>query len=257
MRRSRIWPLRPEPSEGAALVPPLSTGSSWAFREDCWFTTEGANAKLTNRIVLAYFGDQESTASIAQLVATRDADVIAVALDLGDGVPLAQLRDGALAAGATRCHALDVREEFAREAVIPALRANALAEPGTVLPALARDFFEKKLREIADIERAAVTVPPHAAAPQPVRRARAAPAGPAHVEIHFADGSPYAVNGIPMSLTELMESIETITATPAIEVLQLAYQQLDLCDEGQVVLQAHDGTCTVTSAATTGYAAAS
>ncbi len=37
-----------------------------------------------------------------------------------------------------------------------------------------------------------------------------APDGPAHVEISFEAGLPVAVNGVPMTLTELIESVTTI-----------------------------------------------
>ena len=47
------------------------------------------------------------------------AEVIAVTVDLGQGSELEAVRDRALAAGAVRAHVLDVREEFARDYVLP------------------------------------------------------------------------------------------------------------------------------------------
>jgi argininosuccinate synthase len=64
------------------------------------------------KVVMACFGDQESRAAIGQWA--RHADVIAVAFDFGGAVTLNDMRDLAIMAGAARCHALDVREEFAR-----------------------------------------------------------------------------------------------------------------------------------------------
>ena len=47
-------------------------------------------------------------------------------MDLGQGTELEDVRDRALAAGAVRAHVLDVREEFARDYVLPALKADAM-----------------------------------------------------------------------------------------------------------------------------------
>ena len=49
-------------------------------------------------------------------------------LDLGQGRELEAVRDRALAAGAVRAHVLDVREEFARDFVLPALKADAAVD---------------------------------------------------------------------------------------------------------------------------------
>lgn len=202
---------------------------------------------MTSRIVLAYFGDQQSAASIAG--AADRGDAIAVALDLGDGIPLNELSDGALAAGAPRCHALDVREEFVRDAILPALRADTLTDAAPVVNALAASFVTEKLREMAEFEQATMIEPAgrnYALAPQ-ARRPTAGDA--AELDIRFADGVPFAVNEIQMSLIETMDCIHTISGIPAIEVLHLAYQQLDGAGEGQVVLRVQSGRCTVASTA--------
>ena len=49
--------------------------------------------------------------------------------------------------------------------------------------------------------------------------ARRAAVEPLHLEITFHEGLPVSVNGVEMTLTELMESIETITGEPALRVL--------------------------------------
>jgi argininosuccinate synthase len=43
---------------------------------------------------------------------------------------------------------------------------------------------------------------------------------PIHLDIRFDDGVPVSINGVEMTLTELLESIETITGEPALGVLQ-------------------------------------
>ena len=60
-----------------------------------------------------------------------------------------------MATGAIRCHVLDVREEFARDYVLPALQAGALYEERYPLAtALSRPLIAKKLVEIAQMENA-------------------------------------------------------------------------------------------------------
>jgi argininosuccinate synthase len=170
---------------------------------------------MSTRVVVACFGDEASTSTIQQLVHT--ADVIAVAFDLGGVVPLGAMRDAALAAGALRCHALDVREEFARECLIPALHHRAFAAPAEAVTVLAPAFARRELQEIGQLEDAAVIAPETVAiSPRPVPRVTI---DPARVHIEFANGFPVSINGVEMTLTELMESIETITGEPALHVL--------------------------------------
>jgi argininosuccinate synthase len=174
---------------------------------------------LTNRVVLAFFGDRESRAAVQQWSAS--AEVVAVALDLGGAVPLTELRDGAIAAGAARCHALDVREEYAREALLPVVRSRTTTDPVEAFGAMAGDFVAKKLNDIARLENAAVvSATSIAAAPKTVAPA---PVPATRLQIAFEDGVPVAVNGIPMTLTELMDSVETITGESALTVLQREY----------------------------------
>ena len=174
---------------------------------------------MNNRVVLAFVGDQASLAAIRRLSASHE--VIAVALDFGGAVPLNQLRDQALAAGASRCHAFDVREEFARDALLPAVRARAFADPAEAFTVMAADFMTTKVAAVAAVENAVVapnertTVAPKDVAPVPVP--------PARLQIAFEDGMPVAVNDVPMTLTELMESIEIISGESALTVLQREY----------------------------------
>ena len=71
---------------------------------------------MSTPLVVAFLGDRDSSALLSRLVQSSAATVVAVALDLGDGQTLAELKATALAAGAARCHALDVRDEFVRAA---------------------------------------------------------------------------------------------------------------------------------------------
>src|SRR4029078_7562671 len=80
------------------------------------------------RIVLAYAGGLDPSVAIPWLREKYGAEIIAVTLDIGQGKELEEVRDRALAAGAVRAHVLDVREEFARDYIQPALKADAMYE---------------------------------------------------------------------------------------------------------------------------------
>lgn len=108
---------------------------------------------MAERIVLAYSGGLDTSVAIPWLAERHGAEIVAVSLDLGQGRELDEIREKALAAGAVRAHVLDVREEFAREYILPALKANALYEERYPLAtALGRPLIAKKLVEIAHIE---------------------------------------------------------------------------------------------------------
>jgi argininosuccinate synthase len=110
----------------------------------------------TNRVVLAYSGGLDTSVAIPWLKEKYAAEVIAVTLDLGQGSELNQVRERAIATGAARCHVLDVREEFARDYILPAVQADALYEDRYPLAtALGRPLIAKKLVEIAQMENAA------------------------------------------------------------------------------------------------------
>jgi len=107
------------------------------------------------RIVLAYSGGLDTSVAIPWLKEKYNAEIVAVTLDLGQGRELTQIRERAIAAGCVRCHVLDVREEFARDYILPALQAGAMYEERYPLAtALGRPLIAKKLVEIAQMENA-------------------------------------------------------------------------------------------------------
>src|SRR6187401_512710 len=107
------------------------------------------------RIVLAYSGGLETSVAIPWLAEKYRAEIVAVTLDLGQGKELEDVRDRALASGAVRAHVLDVREEFARDYVLPSLKADAVYEDRYPMgTALGRPLIARKLVEIAGIEQA-------------------------------------------------------------------------------------------------------
>jgi argininosuccinate synthase len=82
---------------------------------------------MTERVVLAYSGGLDTSVAIPYLAEKTGAEVIAVAVDVGQGgEDLEVIRKRALACGAVEAEVVDAREEFAADFCLPALRANAL-----------------------------------------------------------------------------------------------------------------------------------
>ena len=110
---------------------------------------------MPKRIILAYSGGLDTSVAIPWLREKYGAQIIAVTLDLGQGRELNQIRERAISTGAIRCHVLDVREQFARDYILPALQADALYEERYPLAtALSRPLIARKLVEIARMENA-------------------------------------------------------------------------------------------------------
>jgi argininosuccinate synthase len=108
---------------------------------------------MSEKIVLAYSGGLDTSVAIPWLSDRFDAEIIAVTMDLGQGKELDDVRERALAVGAKRAHVVDLREEFARDYILPALQAGALYEGRYPLAtALGRPLIAKHLVEIGRIE---------------------------------------------------------------------------------------------------------
>jgi len=83
---------------------------------------------VAKRAVLAYSGGLDTSVAVRWMVEELGLEVIAVAADVGQGGDFDQIKARALAAGAADAVVVDVREEYARDFVAPALRANAKYE---------------------------------------------------------------------------------------------------------------------------------
>jgi argininosuccinate synthase len=229
-------------------------------------------ALMRERVVLAYSGDLASSAAIPWLAETHGVDVITVTLDIGQGRDLAELRARALACGAVRAHAIDARDDFARDVLLPSLHTRGGTDPHHQIATLPRPFIARTLVEIAGVEAARIVAHAsrdqaldeevHAIAPAlrvlaparawnmpadalleyirqhglpvPIVRSpyaidqhlwgrtltweadheppRLTPqlAEAALVQIHFEQGVPTAVNGVPMAPAELIECLSLI-----------------------------------------------
>jgi len=105
------------------------------------------------KVVLAYSGGLDTSVIVQWLIETYGCEVIAFAADVGQKEELEGLREKAIKTGASKIYIEDLREEFARDFVFPALRANAIYE-GTYLlgTSLARPLIAKRQVEIARAE---------------------------------------------------------------------------------------------------------
>lgn len=260
------------------------------------------------RIVLAYSGGLDTSVAIPWLAEQYDAQIVTVTMDLGQGKELEDARERALGLGAVRAHVLDLRAEFARDFILPALQAGAVYEDRYPLAtALGRPLIAKHLVEIANLEGAtavahgcgsekgndavridlavraldpslAVLAPlgswdvsraekaayakargipvpltadspystdvnlwgrsiecgvlddPWREPPEEIYQLTKAPAEapdlPAYVEIEFERGVPVAINGVSMSLVELISSLETIAGAHGIGRIDMLENRL-------------------------------
>ena len=111
--------------------------------------------KEVKKVVLAYSGGLDTSVIVRWLIETYRCEVVCFAADIGQKEELSGLREKAIKTGASKIHIDDLQEEFARDFVFPALRANAMYE-GTYLlgTSLARPLIAKRQLEIARLEKA-------------------------------------------------------------------------------------------------------
>ena len=102
---------------------------------------------MKDRIVLAYSGGLDTSVAIGWIAEETGAEVIAVAADVGQGgEDLEVIRERALTCGAAEAVVLDLRDEFADEFCLPAMRANALyMDRYPLVSALSRPVIAKHL----------------------------------------------------------------------------------------------------------------
>jgi argininosuccinate synthase len=105
------------------------------------------------KIVLAYSGGLDTSVIMRWLAETYKSEVIAFCADVGQGEDLEAVRKKALATGASKCHVYDLREEFVRDFVFPALRADAAYEQDYLMgTSLARPIIAKAQMEVVEKE---------------------------------------------------------------------------------------------------------
>jgi len=101
-------------------------------------------------VALAYSGGLDTSVAIRWMKERYDMDVYAVAIDLGEERDYDGIRQKALDIGATGAEVIDAKEEFARDFIFPALKANACYEDRYPLStSLARPLIAKLVGEVA------------------------------------------------------------------------------------------------------------
>ncbi len=101
---------------------------------------------MAKRVVLAYSGGLDTSVAVRWMREELGVDVIACAVDVGQGADVDTLRARALAAGAVEAVVIDAVDEFADGYVAPVLAANALYENRyPLVSALSRPVIVKHL----------------------------------------------------------------------------------------------------------------
>jgi argininosuccinate synthase len=109
----------------------------------------------TQKVVLAYSGGLDTSVILKWLMETYACEVVTFSANLGQVDDMTQVEANAYKTGAVKAYVEDLREEFVRDYVFPAFRANAIYE-GTYLlgTSIARPLIAKRQIEIAARENA-------------------------------------------------------------------------------------------------------
>jgi argininosuccinate synthase len=109
------------------------------------------------KIVLAYSGGLDTSVILSWLKEKYEAEIVAFCANIGQEEELKGLIAKANKTGATRCHIVDLQEEFARDFIFPMIQAGAVYEGQYFLgTSIARPLIAKGMIEIARREKADV-----------------------------------------------------------------------------------------------------
>jgi argininosuccinate synthase len=110
-----------------------------------------ADPSEVHRVLLLYSGGLDTSVMLKWIQDEYEAEVVALTVNLGQpGEDYEVIRGKALNLGAIDCHVVDAREEFAREYIAPAIKANAIYGLGYPLfTALGRPLIASKAVEYA------------------------------------------------------------------------------------------------------------
>ncbi len=102
------------------------------------------------KVVLAYSGGLDTSIIVKWLIETYNCEVVCYAANVGQEEELDGLEEKAIKTGASKCYVEDLTEEFVKEYVFQAIKANAIYEDRYLLgTSLARPVIAKKHVEIA------------------------------------------------------------------------------------------------------------
>ena len=108
---------------------------------------------MKEKVVLAYSGGLDTSIVIPWLKENYNMDIIAACINVGQDDDMEQVKIKAIESGATKIYVEDVKEEFVKDYVFSAIKANAVYEDKYLMgTAVARPLIAKKLVEIAHKE---------------------------------------------------------------------------------------------------------
>ncbi len=111
--------------------------------------------KKVKKVVLAYSGGLDTSIIVKWLKEEYGCEIIAYAADVGQEEELVGLKEKALKTGASKIYIEDLREEFARDFIFFAIKANAVYEGNYLMgTSIARPLIAKRQIEIARKEKA-------------------------------------------------------------------------------------------------------
>ena len=110
-----------------------------------------ADPSEVGRVLLLYSGGLDTSVMLKWIADEYEADVVTLTVNLGQpGEDYEAVERKARQIGAVECHTIDAREEFARDFVLPAIKANALYGGGYPLfTALGRPLIAKLAVDVA------------------------------------------------------------------------------------------------------------
>jgi argininosuccinate synthase len=105
---------------------------------------------ITEKIVLAYSGGLDTSVLVKYLQEKYAAQVITVTVDVGQLDDLKAAEEKAKKLGVLKHFSIDAKEEFVKDYIFPAIKANALYEGKyPISTSLSRPLIAKKMAEIA------------------------------------------------------------------------------------------------------------
>jgi argininosuccinate synthase len=105
------------------------------------------------KVVLAYSGGLDTSVILKWLIETYDCEVVTFSADIGQTDSMANVEANAMKTGAVKAYVDDLKEDFAKNYIFPAFRANVIYEGQYLLgTSIARPLIAKRQMEIADLE---------------------------------------------------------------------------------------------------------
>ena len=107
--------------------------------------------KITEKIVLAYSGGLDTSVLIKYLQEKYNAQVITVTVDVGQQEDLKAAEEKAKKLGVLKHFSIDAKDEFAKDYIFPAIKANALYEGKyPISTSLSRPLIASKMVDVAE-----------------------------------------------------------------------------------------------------------